>query len=61
MRKRLALLLLCVMLLSGVVPARAGSMAQIQPQITVRASAGFGDTGTYLIGEWVPVRVTLDN
>lgn len=62
MRKRLALLLLlCVMLLSGVAPARAGNLSQGQPQITVKASAGFGETGAYLIGEWVPVRVTLDN
>ncbi len=29
--------------------------------IQVEATAGFGDTGAYLIGEWVPVRVTLTN
>lgn len=32
-----------------------------QNKIVVTASAGYGDTGAYLIGEWTPVRVTLTN
>src|SRR5215203_6923998 len=63
MRKRLVLLfVMCAMLLlSGLTPALAGNVSQSPPQITVTAKAGYGDTGAYLIGEWVPVRVTLSN
>jgi hypothetical protein len=35
--------------------------AQGQTKLAVTARAGYGDSGSYLIGEWVPVRVTLSN
>lgn len=62
MRKLFALLIvLCSMLLAtGLAPARAGSASQAS-QLAVTATAGYGDTGAYIIGEWVPVRVTLVN
>ena len=31
------------------------------PKLIESVRAGFGDTGAYLIGEWLPVRVTLTN
>src|SRR3712207_303915 len=34
---------------------------QNQPAVGMRASAGFGDDGSYVIGSWFPVRVELDN
>lgn len=32
-----------------------------QSQVKMQARAGFGDDGSYLMGAWFPVRVTLDN
>ncbi|MDQ5825913.1 MAG: hypothetical protein M3441_17095 [Chloroflexota bacterium] len=34
---------------------------QTQPGVTMTATAGFGEDGSYAMGEWFPVRVTLDN
>ncbi|MEO8288981.1 MAG: hypothetical protein ABI670_21430 [Chloroflexota bacterium] len=50
--------LLVLLMLAGQGDASAQST---QAQISVTARAGFGDSGTYLIGEWIPVRVTLTN
>jgi hypothetical protein len=63
MRTRIALLVFfCAsFLMAAVAPAQARGTFQSQPQITVTAKAGYGDTGAYLIGEWLPVRVTLTN
>ena len=63
MRTRITLLIfLCAtFLLAAVAPAQVRGAFQSQPQITVTATAGYGDTGAYLIGEWLPVRVTLTN
>ena len=58
----LAWLVLCA-LLSGGLPAGTAH-AQSQggaTDIQLDLSAGYGDTGAYLIGEWMPVRVTLTN
>lgn len=38
-----------------------GAAPAAQPKIGLAAEAGFGDDGTFLIGEWFPVRVTLSN
>jgi hypothetical protein len=58
---RLAFCVLFALLaLVGAVRAGAQSANQ-QTAIAVSARAGYGDTGAYLIGEWLPVRVTLDN
>lgn len=53
-----------LLLLAVVFLGEGSAAAQSQggaAQITVSAQAGYGDTGTYLIGEWLPVRVTLTN
>ncbi len=34
---------------------------QNQKGVIVSVRAGFGDSGSYMMGEWFPVRVTLDN
>ncbi len=34
---------------------------QNQPGVTMTATAGFGEDGSYAMGEWFPVRVMLDN
>ena len=34
---------------------------QNQPGVTMTATAGFGEDGSYAMGEWFPVRATLDN
>jgi hypothetical protein len=41
--------------------ASAGAAPVAQSGLAVAAHAGFGDDGSYVIGEWFPVRVTLDN
>jgi hypothetical protein len=51
---------LALLTLAGASAARAQGTSQ-QTAIAVSARAGYGDTGAYLIGEWLPVRVTLDN
>lgn len=56
----LSLVVILLALVSGG-GARAGGLKQSQATVTVTARAGYGDTGAYLIGEWVPVRVTLNN
>lgn len=63
MRNRAALIfILCALVLTAfAAPARATQAAQAQSTITVSATAGFGDTGYYVLGEWVPIRVTLTN
>jgi len=60
-RKRALVLTLVVILLALVGGSGARVEAQTQAKITISARAGYGDTGAYLIGEWVPVRVTLNN
>src|SRR5438477_3994069 len=32
-----------------------------QPKLAITARGGFGDDGSYLMGEWFPVHVTLAN
>lgn len=63
--KRLPLVLVLVfaLCLLTMVPAYAqiAAGAQGQAKITIDAQAGFGDDGTYVIGEWFPVRVTVTN
>src|SRR6476646_8065130 len=60
-RKTALVLRLVVVLLALVGGSGARVEAQTQATITITARAGYGDTGAYLIGEWVPVRVTLNN
>jgi hypothetical protein len=53
---------MCALLL-GWMPT-GSAYAQTQggaTDIRLDLSAGYGDTGAYLIGEWLPVRVTLTN
>jgi hypothetical protein len=57
----LAWLLLCALLLGGVPPGGANAQAQGAAAIQLDVNAGFGDSGAYVIGEWVPVRITLTN
>ncbi|HVF99163.1 MAG TPA: hypothetical protein VND68_04945, partial [Chloroflexia bacterium] len=43
-------------------PGRVGNAAfQTQAGVKMVATAGFGEDGTYIIGDWFPVRVMLDN
>src|SRR5438105_4223222 len=39
----------------------APSAQAAQPQVGMSARGGFGDDGSYLMGEWFPVRVSLSN
>jgi hypothetical protein len=48
-----------LLLITGGGAAHAQGTAQAK--LIVSARAGYGDTGAYLMGEWLPVRVTLSN
>ncbi len=59
---------ICFVLLLLALSSAGGARAQTQPpsqqgtgKLAMTARVGFGDTGAYLIGEWVPVHVTLSN
>ncbi len=64
MRRVLFILLTLFALLASAGGGASGVRAQgagQQAKIAVTARAGYGDSGEYLIGDWLPVRVTLDN
>jgi hypothetical protein len=64
MRRALFILLSLFVLLAVAGGGAGGAWAQgagQQAKIAVTARAGYGDSGEYLIGDWLPVRVTLDN
>ncbi|MEO6458746.1 MAG: hypothetical protein ABIO92_10835 [Chloroflexia bacterium] len=44
-----------------VAPTMAAPAGVAQAKIAISARGGFGDDGSYLIGKWFPVRVTLTN
>jgi hypothetical protein len=48
-----------LLLVTGTAPAWA--QGATQPKLILSAQAGYGDTGAYLMGEWLPMRVTLAN
>src|SRR5947209_3878030 len=63
-QSRRALFSLLTLLVLLAVVGGGGARAQGaggQGKIAVTARAGYGDSGEYLIGQWLPVRVTLDN
>ncbi|HET9495498.1 MAG TPA: hypothetical protein VFR15_14800, partial [Chloroflexia bacterium] len=55
--------LLALVLLVGALPSGAAraQTPTASTEIQVGLQAGFGDSKSYLIGEWLPVRVTLTN
>ncbi|HST04290.1 MAG TPA: hypothetical protein VLQ48_06090 [Chloroflexia bacterium] len=55
----IAAFIIALLLIAGSGPAWA--QGATQPKLIVSAQAGYGDTGAYLMGEWLPVRVTLAN
>ena len=40
---------------------QVGAAPAAQAAVTISATAGYGNDGSYLIGAWFPVRVTLNN
>src|SRR5437660_1493908 len=42
-------------------PVPQSAISNQQSAITLTVHGGFGDDGAYVVGEWFPVRVTLDN
>ncbi len=59
-RARFTSLLIATVLLLGLYPSAVGApLRQAGAQMTARA--GYGDNGSYLIGDWLPVYVTLSN
>ncbi len=51
--------IVALLLIAGSIPALA--QGTTQAKLIVSAQAGYGDAGAYLMGEWLPVRVTLAN
>ena len=45
----------------GVNPTLAAPSNTAQARLSITARGGFGDDGSYLIGEWFPIHVTLTN
>jgi hypothetical protein len=62
---RILLSLLAVGLLMGAAFAPGGELALAGPvgqaKLTMTAAGGYGDEGSYILGEWFPIRVTLAN
>lgn len=61
MRRLTTILAFIVALLLITGSRSALAQGATQSKLIVSAQAGYGDTGAYLMGEWVPVRVTLAN